>query len=77
MAEAQPWFQMQAAFDRAAVKLGLVHTVEHGTVDFAAAAHVKNSNYSAHGVIVSFKFNLVLRRLSYSAAYACTMAPTE
>ena len=68
MPEAESGFEMQAAFHRTTVELGLVHTVEHGAVDFASAAHVKNADYSAHGVIVSFRFNLVFSRLSYSAA---------
>ena len=66
VAKAQPRFQVQAAFDRAAVKLRLVHPVQHGAIDLAPAAHVKNSDYSAHGVMVSFRFNLDLRSSSYS-----------
>jgi hypothetical protein len=53
VAEAQAWFNVQVAFGRAAVELGVVHAPEHLAIDGAAAAHVKNTYYSAHGVMTS------------------------
>ena len=49
MAQAHARLQVQAAFVRAAVRLRLVHAVQHRVRDGALAAGVEDAGDAAHG----------------------------
>jgi hypothetical protein len=52
MAESDPWFYMQAALIRAAMKLRFVHAVEDCAIDFALASGVEYSGDAAHVLLL-------------------------
>ena len=47
--QADARLDMQAALVRAAMELGFVHPVQHGTIDVAPAAGIENAGDAAHG----------------------------
>ena len=48
MAQAHPGLEVNPAFVRPAMELGLIHALEQGSRNFSAAAKIKNADYATH-----------------------------
>jgi hypothetical protein len=78
VAEAEAGLDVQAAFVGAAVQLGIVHALQHGTAHLAHAtlpAGVEEAGDAAHGVL--FRIDLTVRSTrpeGHRSGHACTPA---